>query len=117
MPEDATKPKIVVVIVGSKPASKVYVNMKHKKAQALGMLSEIIELSENTSQQDLLDIIQNLNTYVSVKFNKMLNNKIGECGIILTEISKPLWKNNIHIHKINHFLLTILNYPTIANGY
>jgi methylenetetrahydrofolate dehydrogenase (NADP+)/methenyltetrahydrofolate cyclohydrolase len=55
------KPKLVVVIVGQNPASEIYVNNKHKTAVEVGFLSEVIRLSESTSQKDLLAQIQILN--------------------------------------------------------
>jgi methylenetetrahydrofolate dehydrogenase (NADP+)/methenyltetrahydrofolate cyclohydrolase len=59
-------PKLVVVIVGADPASQTYVASKKKKAQALGMESEIIALEENTSQENLLAVIEKLNRDQSV---------------------------------------------------
>jgi methylenetetrahydrofolate dehydrogenase (NADP+)/methenyltetrahydrofolate cyclohydrolase len=56
-----TIPGITVILVGSDPASEVYVNMKEKAGNALGMRSTIIRLAQDTSEQDLLSIIYRLN--------------------------------------------------------
>lgn len=54
-------PCLKVVIVGSDPASLVYVKSKHAACQKVGMRSEIINLAENVTQADLESEIQKLN--------------------------------------------------------
>lgn len=54
-------PKLVVVLVGDDPASQVYVNKKAKTAQKIGMLSELILLPVDTSQETLCSEIHRLN--------------------------------------------------------
>jgi len=55
------KPGLTVIIVGENPASKVYVNKKKKTAEKAGFNSDIIELPESVSQQELEKYIDNLN--------------------------------------------------------
>jgi methylenetetrahydrofolate dehydrogenase (NADP+) / methenyltetrahydrofolate cyclohydrolase len=59
-------PKLVVVLVGANPASQVYVRNKIKACAEAGMGSELIELSDATSQAELLACIQKLNGDTSV---------------------------------------------------
>lgn len=66
LPANASKPKLVVVLVGDDPASQVYVGRKTKVAEEIGMASELISLPENTEQHTLLDTIHRLNTDSSV---------------------------------------------------
>ncbi len=54
-------PGLAVVIVGEDPASKVYVNAKVKKCNELGLYSEKIVLDKNTTQEELLNVIEGLN--------------------------------------------------------
>lgn len=54
-------PTLAVIIVGSDPASEVYVRNKHKAAMEVGMKSEIIALPQDVSERDLLCEIQKLN--------------------------------------------------------
>ena len=54
-------PGLAVIIVGENPASQVYVRNKHKACTELGFYSEGIELSENTTREELLAEIQRLN--------------------------------------------------------
>ncbi len=54
-------PGLDVVLVGEDPASQVYVNMKEKTCNALGITSRKHELSEDVSQDDLLSLIDKLN--------------------------------------------------------
>ncbi len=58
----AVLPKLVVVLVGDDPASQVYVGKKAKMAQRIGMLSEVLTYPASTSQQELVAVIQKLNT-------------------------------------------------------
>lgn len=55
------KPGLAVIIVGNDNASKVYVRNKHRACEELGIYSEIYELPEETTQKELLDVIDVLN--------------------------------------------------------
>lgn len=60
------KPAIAVIIVGEDPASKIYVNRKHKKAKESGIDSIVIEFDEDISQQELESKIDELNKDESI---------------------------------------------------
>lgn len=53
-------PGLVTVLVGADPASQVYVGQKEKTSQNLGIYSERYDLPEDTSQDDLLALINKL---------------------------------------------------------
>ena len=55
------KPGLAVVLVGNDPASKAYVGSKVKACQKLGIHSVKIELPEDTTQEKLLQVIDELN--------------------------------------------------------
>jgi methylenetetrahydrofolate dehydrogenase (NADP+)/methenyltetrahydrofolate cyclohydrolase len=55
------RPCLAVVRVGEDPASAVYVGNKVKTSQELGLISEHIHLSAETTQNELLTAIQELN--------------------------------------------------------
>ena len=55
------RPGLAVIIVGNDPASKIYVRNKHKGCEELGILSEVYELPETTTQKELTDLIRHLN--------------------------------------------------------
>ena len=55
------QPGLAFVRVGEDPASKVYVGMKEKTAQRLGLLSETHVLDQSTSQPELLALLAKLN--------------------------------------------------------
>ena len=57
----ARKPGLAVIIVGNNPASRVYVNSKRKDCEECGFLSEEYALPEETTQQELITLIQKLN--------------------------------------------------------
>ncbi|MBE7027595.1 MAG: bifunctional methylenetetrahydrofolate dehydrogenase/methenyltetrahydrofolate cyclohydrolase FolD [Ruminococcaceae bacterium] len=52
---------LAVIIVGDDPASRVYVNAKKKACAEIGIYSEEYALSGETSQQELLELIEKLN--------------------------------------------------------
>jgi len=54
-------PGLAVVIVGDDPASKVYVKNKKKDCEEVGVYSEEYALPENTTEKDLLELVQKLN--------------------------------------------------------
>jgi methylenetetrahydrofolate dehydrogenase (NADP+)/methenyltetrahydrofolate cyclohydrolase len=54
-------PGLTVIIVGENPASKVYVNNKHKACEELGISSEVIRMPETTTKEELLSEIDKLN--------------------------------------------------------
>jgi len=54
-------PGLAVIIVGNSPASKVYVKSKVKTCATIGIYSEEIVLDEKTSEEELLNKIENLN--------------------------------------------------------
>lgn len=56
-----SRPGLAVVLVGSNPASKVYVDSKCRACEALGFYSKKIDLPEETTEKTLLNIIDNLN--------------------------------------------------------
>ena len=56
-----TKPHLAVIIVGNDLASQVYVRNKKKTANMVGITSTVIELPEETSEEELLNKIYELN--------------------------------------------------------
>lgn len=54
-------PALAVILVGQDPASVIYVNNKRKACQAIGLTSHAFDLPENTSENDLLTLIDSLN--------------------------------------------------------
>ncbi len=54
-------PGLAVIIVGENPASKVYVANKEKACEELGIYSEKYALPEETTQEELLELIEKLN--------------------------------------------------------
>lgn len=57
----ARTPGLAVIIVGNNPASRVYVNSKRKDCEECGFLSEEYALPEETTQGELISLIQQLN--------------------------------------------------------
>lgn len=59
-------PGLAVVLVGENPASQVYVRMKGKACEQLGMHSETIRLPATTTEQELLAVIARLNADAAI---------------------------------------------------
>lgn len=56
-----TRPHLVVILVGDDPASQIYVNMKEKDAEQIGMRGTVIRKEKNISQEELEKTINDLN--------------------------------------------------------
>lgn len=54
-------PHLAAIIVGDNETSKLYVNLKAKRAREIGMLSSIYALRNNTTEKELLEVIEFLN--------------------------------------------------------
>jgi len=59
--EHGVTPGLAVVIVGHDPGSEIYVSQKAKQTVEVGMHSEKYELPEDTSEAELLALVQRLN--------------------------------------------------------
>ncbi|STU98424.1 methylenetetrahydrofolate dehydrogenase [Klebsiella pneumoniae subsp. pneumoniae] len=54
-------PGLAVVLVGSNPASQIYVGSKRKACEEVGFVSRSYDLPETTSEAELLELIDTLN--------------------------------------------------------
>ena len=54
-------PSLAVILVGADPASQVYVGSKRKSCAEIGITSQSYDLPENTTEQALLELIEELN--------------------------------------------------------
>lgn len=86
------RPGLAVIIVGDNPASKVYVNMKEKACEKLGIFSEKFTLPATTQQEELIALIRKLNNdpqihgiLVQLPLPKHLNEEIVIETIIPTK--------------------------------
>lgn len=59
--EKGYAPGLAVIIVGEDPASQVYVRNKKRACEEVGFYSESYELDEQTSESELLSLIDRLN--------------------------------------------------------
>jgi methylenetetrahydrofolate dehydrogenase (NADP+)/methenyltetrahydrofolate cyclohydrolase len=55
-------PGLAAVLVGDNPASQVYVRNKRKACEKVGIASWLHELSKTTTQSELVDLVQRLNS-------------------------------------------------------
>lgn len=55
------RPGLAVVLVGGHPASEIYVRNKRRACEEVGLLSRSYDLEAETSEQELLDLIDTLN--------------------------------------------------------
>ncbi len=59
--ENGFVPGLAVIIVGNDPASEVYVRNKCRACETIGFYSEKYEMPENTSEDELIALIERLN--------------------------------------------------------
>ena len=60
------EPALAVILVGEDPASQVYVSRKAKMCVELGIRSEKIVLPKETTQEELLAVVDRLNKDASI---------------------------------------------------
>lgn len=60
------KPHLAVILVGNDAASQIYVRNKKKTAQYIGIDSTVIELPEETTENELIEYIKKLNADSSI---------------------------------------------------
>ena len=73
-------PSLASIIIGNNPASKLYVKLKEKACNEVGIYSEKYSLDENTSEEEIIKLIHKLNKnpkingiLVQLPFPKCLN--------------------------------------------
>jgi methylenetetrahydrofolate dehydrogenase (NADP+)/methenyltetrahydrofolate cyclohydrolase len=59
--DDGIQVGLATVLVGDDPASRIYVNYKHKDAEAVGMNSFDVQLSTDATQAEVLTAVDELN--------------------------------------------------------
>ncbi|WP_214747611.1 MULTISPECIES: bifunctional methylenetetrahydrofolate dehydrogenase/methenyltetrahydrofolate cyclohydrolase FolD [unclassified Exiguobacterium] len=64
--EQRIQPQLTVILIGEDPASQSYVRGKEKAAKEIGMDSELIRLPAETTESELLHLIERLNVDASV---------------------------------------------------
>ncbi len=95
------KPGLAVVLVGESPASQVYVRMKGRACEEVGIHSETIKLPKETSQEELINEIDRLNADSKIHgflVQLPLPEQVDE-GVILNRISPK--KDVDGFHPIN----------------
>lgn len=78
-------PGLVVILVGEDPASQVYVNNKEKACIEIGIKSKVIRLPESTTQEELLNLIEEYNNdcdYHGILVQLPLPKHIDESAVI-----------------------------------
>ena len=59
--ENSITPGLAAVLVGDDPASNVYVRNKTKRFEKLGLFTDTIKLSSDTTEDELIKLIEQLN--------------------------------------------------------
>ncbi|MCQ6962422.1 bifunctional methylenetetrahydrofolate dehydrogenase/methenyltetrahydrofolate cyclohydrolase FolD [Methanolobus chelungpuianus] len=60
--EKNVTPGLATILVGEDPASRMYVRLKHKACERVGIHAEDRNLPESTTQEELLGVIRELNS-------------------------------------------------------
>lgn len=59
--EKGITPRLAVVLVGEDPASVTYTRMKKKACEAAGMISDLVELPADSTQEQIKSVISHMN--------------------------------------------------------
>ena len=105
--ENGITPTLATILVGVDPASATYVKMKQNACARLGMDSIAVELSKETSTEELLEAIERLNQDSKVHgilLQHPVPSQINEMRILadLADVKelKKAFKNNEDIHSL-----------------
>lgn len=98
---------LAVIIVGEDPASKIYVANKKKACEALGILSREYALAADTSEEELLRLIGELNA--DRQINGILCQLPLPCGLdekkIINAISPEKDVDAFHPHNVGRIMI------------
>ena len=99
-------PGLAVVLVGDDPASVIYVNKKKEAAEKVGLRSFIHHLPKNTSQDEILKLVQSLNQQKKVNgilIQLPLPKQIDE-ATVLKAIDPAKDVDGLHIENIGRLV-------------
>jgi len=102
------QPVLATILVGSDPSSKIYVNMKGNACNRVGLGTKKVELAENTTTEELLCVIDELNADETI-FGILLQHPVPK------QIDERLCFNRISPHK-DVDGVTALGFGTMALG-
>ncbi len=106
------QPGLAVVIVGNDPASRVYVNNKKKACETVGFQSFEYALPEETTQEELLELVETLNN--DPKVNGILVQlpvpKHIDDNAIINAISPEKDVDAFHPENVGHIMIGDYNF-------
>lgn len=89
--------RAATVLVGNKPDSQLYVNMKHKKCEEIGICSDIINIPHDVTTEELISELEKIIRYniydgilIQLPLPKHIDQKrvLKEFGWMLAQIAK-----------------------------
>jgi methylenetetrahydrofolate dehydrogenase (NADP+)/methenyltetrahydrofolate cyclohydrolase len=100
--ERGTRPGLAVVIVGSDPASSIYVRNKAKACSETGIYSEIHEFPENADQEEVVQRIQELNGNPAIHgiLVQLPLPRHFDSGKVITSISVEKDVDGFHLYNV-----------------
>ncbi len=100
-------PGLAVVIVGEDPASKVYVRNKKKACEEVGFYSEVHELPENTTEEELLALLEKIKANEKIHgilVQLPLPNQINE-NCVINAIPPEKDVDAFHPENVGHIMI------------
>lgn len=105
--EKGIKTGLAVIIVGEDPASKIYVANKKKACEALGIVSQEYALPADTSEEELLALIKELNAAPNINgilCQLPLPSHLDE-KLIINSISPEKDVDAFHPHNVGRIMI------------
>ena len=112
--EGIAPPGLAVIQVGEDPASSVYVRNKRKACEEVGMKSFNYDLDESTTQQELIELVENLNNNADVNgilIQLPLPSHINET-IVIETINPTMYVDDFHHYTIVRIMQRIAQIRT-----
>lgn len=118
--------KLAIIIVGDGPASKLYVSLKKKKAQELGIIADVHEFSSSAGYEEIRRLVEKLNNdkgvngiMIQLPLPKRFKNETKE---IINHIDSQkdvdgLREDSSYLHPTSKAVIEILNQAKLTTNF
>lgn len=112
-------PHLASIVIGDNPASKLYVNLKKKAGEAIGIQVDIYYISEYTKKEDVLTLIKTLNVdnkFSGIMVQLPMPGELTKHKVEIINTIDPskdvdgLREDSVFIHPTSKAAIEILNY-------
>lgn len=102
------RPNLAIVLVGEREDSKIYVNIKQKRAKESGVDTHLYKLSENESEDNVLELIDYLNNDNDINgiLVQLPLPKTLDTNLIISKLDSKKDVDGFHKDNLKDFIVT-----------